>query len=145
MFSAARLCPDTWQMTFLAATTPCMIRFLLVQCRSMRAAANPLPTRACAKGSPVRLTVGRSILAILFTFHGWLLCVHAVTGRLWDPATTSRWIAAAFILAGFMWLRRSGRPQARGRRALVLWLLVAMLHAHAAVDSAESVPAAAIP
>ena len=111
----------------------------------MRAAANQSPTGACARVLSVRLTAGRSILAVLFTFHGWLLWVHAVTGRLWDPATTFRWIAAAFILAGFVWLRRSGRPLARGRRALVFWLLVAMLHANAAVDSTGPVPAAAVP
>ena len=104
-----------------------------------------MPARGLCRGSWVRLIAGRALLAVLFGFHAWLLGVHATTGRLWDPATALRWMAAALILAGFLWLRRAGWPLNSGRRALILWLLVAMLHAHAAVDAARSVPAAAIP
>ena len=93
----------------------------------------------------VRRAAGRSVIAGLAGFHASLLWVHATTGRLLDPATALRWVAAALILAGFLALRRGGRPLASGRRALVLWLLVAMLHGHAMAGAARSVEAASVP
>jgi hypothetical protein len=93
----------------------------------------------------VRRAAGRSVIAGLAGFHASLFWVHATTGRLLDPATALRWVAAALILAGFLTLRRVGRPLATSRRALVLWLLVVLLHGHAAVGVADGVPAAAVP
>jgi hypothetical protein len=87
---------------------------------------------------------GRSILGALVGFHAWLFWAHAASGRLLEPGTAFRWIAGALILAGFLWLRRSGRLLTSDRRALVLWLLVALLHAHAAGVSGN-LPASAVP
>lgn len=102
--------------------------------------------RAISGGSAsVRLVASWSVAAVLTGFHTWLFWVHATTGRLLDPSTAGRWLAAALILCGFLVLRRMGRPLTSGRQALVLWLLVALLHGHAVVGAAERVPAAAIP
>jgi hypothetical protein len=68
----------------------------------------------------------------LVAFHAALLWSHALAGRLADPAVALRWAASLGIVALFVALRRSGVPLLWGRRALVLWLLVAMLHAWAA-------------
>jgi hypothetical protein len=120
----------------------------------MRIAGYPSPARAPRRAvataesewaAEVRLVAGRSIAAALAGFHSWLFWVHATTGRLLDPATALRWVAAALILAGFLTLRRVGRPLTSGRRALVLWLLVAMLHGHAMVGAAQNVQAASVP
>jgi len=110
----------------------------------------PAPGRATPGGgshsvASVRQIAGRSFLAALVGFHGWLFWVHITTGRLWEPVTAMRWVAAALIVAGFLSLRRAGWPLTSGRRALVLWLLVVMLHACAVVGAADHAPAAAIP
>lgn len=129
-------------------------RILLIKSTPMRIAENPSPARTRDRASfapdsggrpSIRLVLTRSGFTALAGFHAWLFWVHATTGRLLDPATTSRWVAAALILIGFLALRRVGRPLASGRRALVLWLLVALLHGHAAVGAAGGVPAAAVP
>jgi hypothetical protein len=120
----------------------------------MRNAGYPSPARTLGRavvtpeshwGASVRLVAGRSIAGALAGFHTWLFWVHATTGRLLDPATALRWVAAALILAGFLTLRRVGRPLTSGRQALVLWLLVAMLHGHAMVGAAQGVQAASVP
>jgi hypothetical protein len=95
--------------------------------------------------SIVSRITGWSVLTGLGGFHAWLLWEHASTGRLLDPATLLRWVAAALILAGFLALRRVGRPLASGRRALVLWLLVVLLHGHAVAGGAGETPVAAVP
>lgn len=89
-----------------------------------------------------RAVLGPAAVAALTGFHAWLFWTHAITGRLLDPATALRWVAAALIVAGFVARHRLGRPLTSGRQALVLWLLVALLHGHAAV-SARGLPAAA--
>jgi len=120
----------------------------------MRIAGYPSPARAACGAAAkaesewaasVRLAAGRSAAVVLAGFHSWLFWVHVSTGRLLDPATTLRWVAAALILVGFLTLRRVGRPLTSGRQALVLWLLVAMLHGHAMAGAARSVEAASVP
>ncbi len=98
-----------------------------------------------AENPSVRKMVSRSFVAVLAGFHTWLFWVHATTGRLLEPATALRWIAALLILTGFLALRRVGRPLVSGRRALVLWLLVALLHGHAVVGTADLQLAGPVP
>jgi hypothetical protein len=74
----------------------------------------------------------RVAFLLLAGFHAWLFWIHAASGRLFDPATALRWCAGLLLVAGFAGLRRLGVPLVRGRKAVVLWLLVALLHAHAA-------------
>jgi len=75
---------------------------------------------------------GHVALAALVAFHAWLLGLHLLDGRALQPATAARWSLAVFVLAGFRALSRRDLPLFRGRRAVVLWLLVVVIHCSAA-------------
>jgi hypothetical protein len=74
----------------------------------------------------------------LASFHIFLFWNRLVGGDLLDPAIALRWVAAAGLVSALAALRRMGVPLARGRKALVIWLLVVLLHA-----SGRTVPAVA--
>ncbi len=74
---------------------------------------------------------GRLAFWALLAFHAGLLSVHVTQGRLLEPQTAGRWVAAVLVLAGFRRLSRLGLPLVFGQRAVVLWLLVILLHCHA--------------
>jgi hypothetical protein len=80
----------------------------------------------------VSALLGRVAVLLLSGFHAWLFWSHLAGGRLLEPAVASRWVAGVLLTAGFLGLRRVGVPLVRGRKAVVLWLLVALLHVHAA-------------
>ena len=67
-------------------------------------------------------------------FHLWLFARQAWTGELGSPETVFKWIAAAALVAALAVLRRNGVPLARGRKAVAIWTLVALLHAPAVGD-----------
>jgi hypothetical protein len=71
---------------------------------------------------------GHVAFAALVAFHVWLLGLHLLDGRALQPATAARWGLAALVLVGFRALSRRNLPLFRGRRAVVLWLLVVILH-----------------
>jgi hypothetical protein len=75
--------------------------------------------------------LGRLAAAVLMVFHAWLLWTHAALGKLLDPDVAFRWTIAGLILAAFWAMRRLGVPLLWGRRAVVLWVLVIVIHAHA--------------
>jgi hypothetical protein len=81
-----------------------------------------------------RQSAARALFALLLAYHAGLLATHVVDGRLLEPATSARWLVGGFLLAGFLALRRLGVPLIRGRKAVVLWLLVFLLHGHAALS-----------
>jgi hypothetical protein len=70
-------------------------------------------------------------VSALASFHVWLLVTQFGTGTISDPDVAFRWVAGALILTGFALLRRLGIPLLWGRRAVVLWLFVVLLHLHA--------------
>ncbi|MEI6667156.1 MAG: hypothetical protein WCP29_03295 [Acidobacteriota bacterium] len=70
-------------------------------------------------------------VAMLGAFHGWLLWTHLVGGKALEPRTAVRWVVAALVLVGFRALQRHGLSLFWGKRAIVLWLLVVVLHCHA--------------
>jgi len=72
--------------------------------------------------------VGRTAALLLLGFHAWLLWQRLSGGSLLEPAIALRWAAALPMVAGLLLLRRYGASLFRGRRAAVLWLLVAVLH-----------------
>jgi hypothetical protein len=74
----------------------------------------------------------------LAIFHIFLFWDRLVGGDLFDPAIALRWLAAAGLVSALAALRRMGIPLASGRKALVIWLLVVLLHA-----SGRSVPVVA--
>jgi hypothetical protein len=71
---------------------------------------------------------GLFALAALAVFHASLLWSRLVDGQLFDPLVAVRWIGAAGLTAGLVALRRRGVSLVSGRRALVVWLLVVLLH-----------------
>ncbi len=73
-------------------------------------------------------TLARLGVAGLVVFHVWLLGLHVISGRAFDPATAARWAVAGLVTAGFWALSRRGLPLFFGRRAVGLWLLVLLIH-----------------
>jgi hypothetical protein len=78
-------------------------------------------------------------------FHGWLLALRIVERQAFEPATAGRWVLALLVIAGFRALGRRGLPIFSGRRAIVLWLLVVIIHVSAAWHGGGAVLANAIP
>jgi hypothetical protein len=68
-----------------------------------------------------------SVLALV-AFHLVLFWDQIGDGRLFDPAVAVRWAMSALLLLALTGLRRAGVPILWGRRALVVWVLVALLH-----------------
>lgn len=72
----------------------------------------------------------RSVLgfgAFLGGFHLWLLGNQAWSGQLSEPDLILRWAAALALAGGLVALRRRGESLV-GRKAVVIWLLAALLH-----------------
>jgi hypothetical protein len=79
-----------------------------------------------------KAVVGAS--AILVLFHVWLLGGQAWAGELADPGRLLRWVVAVGLVAAILALRRQGASLFVGRKALVIWLLAALLHGPALAD-----------
>jgi hypothetical protein len=78
----------------------------------------------------------RTAGAALVGFHVWLLATQWSAGRLLnDPALLMRWAAALVLATGLLWLSREGNSLV-SRRAIVIWLLAALLHAPAIASRA---------
>jgi hypothetical protein len=73
-------------------------------------------------------SAGALALAALAVFHISLLWDRLAGGQLLDPVVAARWLGAAALTAGLVALRRRGVSLVAGRRALVVWLLVVLLH-----------------
>lgn len=95
-------------------------------------------------GAAVRAT-GHLAFATLAVFHAWLLGLHLLDGRAFEPATAARWVLAVLVLAGFRALSRRGLPLFTGRRAVGLWLLVVLIHGSAAAGGGAAALRTAIP
>lgn len=77
----------------------------------------------------IRWTV-RAGGAALAGFHVWLLASQWAAGELADPGLILRWLTAAVLAAALVWTARRG-GSLKSRRAVVIWLLAALLHAPA--------------
>lgn len=95
-----------------------------------------LPAAAPAAGAS-RLVVraGRALrvvlplaVAVLAAFHALLLWRRVADLSLLEPAVALRWAGAALLLAALPLARRLGIPLLRGRRAVVFWVVVVLLH-----------------
>ncbi len=71
----------------------------------------------------------RLAVASLVVYHALLLWDRAASLTLLDPAVALRWGAAVALGLGLVRLQRAGVPLLSGRKALVVWSLVALLHA----------------
>jgi hypothetical protein len=94
--------------------------------RVLRAATPSAGASRMATQALIRLAT-----AVLVGFHTWLLWTHSVTGKIFEPDVIARWAVAGLVVAAFLALRRLGLPLFWGRRAVVLWLLVILIHCHA--------------
>lgn len=81
--------------------------------------------------SGVLVWAGRLSVAVLVVFHAWLFWTQATDGKLFDADVALRWGLAGVLGVAFWSLHRLGLPLFRGRRAVVLWLLVILIHCHA--------------
>ncbi len=68
------------------------------------------------------------LLAGLVVFHAVLFLERIADASLAHPEVLAQWIGALLLVAGASALRRQGVPLLSGRKALVFWLLVLMLH-----------------
>lgn len=82
----------------------------------------------------------RATLAIaglsLACFHGWLLALQISGGELADPWVIFRWLAAAFLVAALVAVRRNG-DSIWGRKGIAIWVLAGLLHGPAAATGAD--------
>ncbi|MGE5834188.1 MAG: hypothetical protein ACM4AI_06895 [Acidobacteriota bacterium] len=92
--------------------------------------------------------IRRSVLgagALIVLFHAWLLAGQAWDGRLADPALILRWAVAGAIVVALIALRRAGTSVFRGRKAVAIWLLAALLHGPAAARHLDGIGEPALP
>lgn len=120
-----------------------MTRFLLSP--PLRdAAPSGAPAEGFARRARLRaLSVGLAGVAsaVLGLFHLLLLWQRVASQSLLEPTVLARWLGSIVLLAALIYLRRAGVPLLWGRRALVFWLLVLVLHL--GVPGASAVPAGA--
>jgi hypothetical protein len=64
----------------------------------------------------------------LTVFHARLLWDRLTAGEMLEPLVALRWTAAILLVVALVALRRAGVPLLHGRRALAVWVLVALLH-----------------
>lgn len=83
--------------------------------------------------------------AALALFHVWLFAGQALQGELADPARLARWIFALVLLAALAAFYRAGVPLLRGRKAVAIWLLAALLHGPAIGERLDALGTPSIP
>ena len=71
---------------------------------------------------------GFALTAAITVFHGGLLWQRLSDGSLLEPTVVARWAVSVVLILALLQLWRQGLPLLRGRRAGVLWLIVALLH-----------------
>jgi hypothetical protein len=76
---------------------------------------------------------------LLAAFHVWLFAGQLWSGELGDFALISRWLIAAGLTAALFNLHRRGLSLVRGRHAVAVWLLAALLHGPALARDIEGV------
>lgn len=82
---------------------------------------------------------------LLVLFHLWLFGSQLLEGQLTELGPVLRWLIAAGLVMALAGLRRSGASIFRGRQAISIWLLAALLHgpAVAGANLAHESPALA--
>ena len=75
---------------------------------------------------------------VLVLFHVWLFLDRLWHGQLADAASLLRWAVAGGLTAGLWALHRRGVSLVRGRKAIAIWVLAALLHAPAVVGEHQA-------
>ena len=83
--------------------------------------------------------------ALLGLFHVWLFAGQAWNGQLGDPALLLRWLLAGGLVAALVVLRRQGASIFRGRKAVAIWVLAALLHGPAVARRIDRLSEPALP
>ena len=83
--------------------------------------------------------------ALLLLFHVWLLGRDAWSGELLEADRLLRWLAAIGLGALLVILYRQGVSILVGRKAVVIWLLAALLHGPAVAERLGVVEVPAMP
>jgi hypothetical protein len=81
----------------------------------------------------------------LVLFHAWLFAGQAWGGELADLALVGRWAVAGGLLWALWRLGRQGASLFRGRKAVAIWLLAAMLHGPAVAERMDAPGIPALP
>jgi hypothetical protein len=74
----------------------------------------------------------RALWIALLWLHGYLLWERITDLTLFEPLVALRWGIAALMIATLIRLQYLGVPLFRGRRALIFWLVILLLHAGSA-------------
>lgn len=90
-----------------------------------------------------RITAGAAGLVGLF--HVWLLGSQLWDGQLAEPELILRWSIAAGLVAALIGLRRRDASMFRGRKAVSIWLLAALLHGPAMAGEHTAFESPALP
>lgn len=91
------------------------------------------------------LKLGFAALAfVLVVFHVLLLWRRVADASLLEPEVALRWLAACLLMAAPLAALKAGIRLLEGRRAVIFWLLVLLLHVNvpAVADPAALSPAA---
>lgn len=80
-------------------------------------------------------------MALVALYHAFLLWQRVADLTLFEPVIAARWLATLVLLLGLFRLHRRGVPLIWGRKALVFWLLVLLLHVSFYGPLAEGVEA----
>ncbi|MGB3561792.1 MAG: hypothetical protein WBC09_01915 [Thermoanaerobaculia bacterium] len=87
------------------------------------------------------LIAGPALVALVVLYHAFLLWQRVADLTLLEPAVAVRWLATLLLLLGLFRLHHRGVPLIWGRKALVFWLLVLLLHVSFYGPLAEGVEA----
>lgn len=108
---------------------------------STETTVRPQTATALARSPSARAWAGRCTLAVIATralwiallwLHGYLLWERITDLTLFEPQVALRWGIAALMIATLIRLQYLGVPLFRGRRALIFWLVILLLHAGSA-------------
>lgn len=95
--------------------------------RSVGISSRPAGRVASGARIVLSLVLGGTAAALVL-LHLAIFWSHLDSGALLDPAIAGRWLLGVVLVGFLVLLRRRGVPLLWGRRALVVWMLVVLLH-----------------
>jgi hypothetical protein len=80
--------------------------------------------------------IAAALGGLLVLFHLWLFVSQLLDGRLTELGPVLRWLMAAGLVTALAGLHRNGASLFRGRKAVSIWLVAALLHGPAIAGGA---------